>query len=83
VRYAYLITRGAIMNKLDAHWAILRAWETWAPDNVIRGRFPAGNDAERFFRELRKNQPELLDFKAKDKWSAVHECLVKHRKVVN
>jgi hypothetical protein len=71
------------MDKRESQWAILRAWESWAPENVTPDRLPNVNDAEKFYRELAKTQPELLAFKGSDKWSAVHEYLLRHRKVVD
>ena len=71
------------MDKKDAQWGILRAWDIWAEDNITNERLPDANDAEKFYRDLVKNQPELLAFKSPDKWASVHEYLRRHHKVVN
>ena len=71
------------MDKQEAQWAILRAWDSWALQNLAGDRLPSANDAEKFYRDLVKTQPELLAFKSSDKWSVVHSYLLRHHKVVN
>ena len=71
------------MDKRDVQWAILRAWDTWAEGNLAAEGLPTRDDAEKFYRDLSAHQPDLLDFKSKDKWADVHGYLLRHRKVVN
>ena len=61
------------MNIAHAETEIVSAFRTWAEKQFEPGKIPTGNDAFRFFGELRTSHSELLNFKCSgDKWQRVH-----------
>jgi hypothetical protein len=65
--------------------SVIREWDRWAADHIPTDQKPTGNDGMIFYNYLRKQRPQLLNFKTKgqDPWQIIHQWLLRDRKVVD
>jgi hypothetical protein len=73
----------AALTKSEAKTSVVREWDRWAAKHVPSNQKASGNDGFAFYQYLRKEQPELLNFKTgeADRWQTVHAWLLREGKV--
>jgi hypothetical protein len=72
----------AALTKSEAKASIIREWDKWAAKHVSPGQTASGNDGMIFYGYVRKEHPELLNFRESgDRWQTVHGWLLQEHKV--
>lgn len=65
------------MKQADAKPLVISEWREWRRKKLPSDKKPTGTDGLVFFGHLRKNRPDLLDFRySGDKWQIVHSWLL-------